>query len=241
MNDRCAKSLLLSIPTLGILSLSVQAALFPSEARLDHLLCCGTGEVRGGPAYRSLVDPLTGSLRAMAMMATTGSVIPAAPAPATVAETKAVATATPPTLEQEDGYVKVGFDRLASYTFKVPEFDPAANPNVKPPTGEEQIPGWLKELNGRKAKVTGFMLPIKLEGNLVTEFLLLSDPMMCCYGAVPEMNQWIVIKMKKGGVKPIQDVPVSFYGDLKVGAMFENGYMTGIYAMDCEKMGAVEG
>ena len=144
-------------------------------------------------------------------------------------------------MELEDGYLKLGFDRLSAFAFKVPPFDPAANPDVKPPTGEEQIPGWLKDLNGKKAMVTGFMLPIKMDGNLVTEFLLLSDPMMCCYGAVPEMNQWIVVKMKKGGVRPVQDIPISFYGDLKVGAMFENGYMTGIYSMDCDKMGTVQG
>ena len=76
---------------------------------------------------------------------------------------------------------------------------------------------------------------------MVTEFLLLSDPMMCCYGAVPDMNQWVVVKMKNGGVRPIQDVPISFYGDIKVGAMFENGYMTGIYALEGDKMGEVQG
>jgi len=145
----------------------------------------------------------------------------------------------PDKLEEENGYIKIGFERLSAYTFKVPAFDPAANPGVNPPSGEEQIPAWLKKLSGRKAKVTGFMLPIKMEGNLVTEFLLLSDPMLCCYGAVPEMNQWVVVKMKKGGVRPLQDVPVSLYGDLKVGAMFENGYMTGIYAMDGDKMGDI--
>lgn len=247
MNVRFAKYLALSIPAVGAITLSVQAALFPSQALFDHSLCCGTGVKGTSAVLHPLADAPARSALTLAVVATastasasTSAIPTAAPTPAAVETVKTVDSATPPVLEQENGYVKVGFDRLASYAFKVPEFDPAANPDVKPPTGEEQIPGWLKELNGRKAKVTGFMLPTKLEGNLVSEFLLLSDPMMCCYGAVPEMNQWIVIKMKKGGVKPIQDVPVSFYGDLKVGAMFENGYMTGIYAMECDKMGAVE-
>lgn len=145
-------------------------------------------------------------------------------------------SAAPQKLEEENGYVKLGFDRLSGYTFKVPPFDPTVDPKATPPTGEEQIPDWLKKLNGRKAVVTGFMLPLKMKDNLVVEFLLLSDPMMCCYGAVPEMNQWIVVKMKGSGVRPIQDVPISFYGEIKVGAMFENGYMTGIYALDGERM-----
>jgi hypothetical protein len=53
------------------------------------------------------------------------------------------------------------------------------------------------------------------------------------------MNDWVVVRMPKG-VAVIQDVPISFYGTLKVGAMYENGYMTGIYAMDAERMGDVK-
>jgi hypothetical protein len=37
------------------------------------------------------------------------------------------------------------------------------------------------------------------------------------------------------------DVPISFYGELKVGAMFENGYMTGLYELEGERMGEVQG
>ena len=50
----------------------------------------------------------------------------------------------------------------------------------------------------------------------------------------------VVVKMAKG-VRPLMDVPISFHGQLKVGAMFENGYMTGIYELAGEKMGEVKG
>jgi len=33
----------------------------------------------------------------------------------------------------------------------------------------------------------------------------------------------------------LMDVPLSFYGQLKIGAMFENGYMTGLYELEGEK------
>jgi hypothetical protein len=231
MTHRFLKPLTLSAIAACLPAVLVQAALFPSQALLDHTLCCGTST---RAASHSLSAPPARSALTIAVVAT------AAPGVAAVAAPDSAKAAAQPEIEQEGGYLKIGFDRLSSYVFKVPEFDPAANPNVAPPTGEEQIPDWLKALNGRKAKITGFMLPTKLENSLVTEFLLLSDPMMCCYGAVPEMNQWIVVRMKKGGVKPIQDVPVSFFGDLKIGAMFENGYMTGIYLLDCEKMGEVQ-
>jgi hypothetical protein len=159
------------------------------------------------------------------------------PSPATgtasIQALAAAVTKSPP--EVVNGYLKLGFDRLASYKFIAPPFDPAAEPKVDPPTGEEQIPAEVKAWSGQKAVLTGFMLPVKMENGLVTEFLLLKDPMMCCYGTVPNMNEWVVVKMTKG-VKPLMDTPISFSGVLKVGAMFENGYLTGIYLLEGEKM-----
>lgn len=156
----------------------------------------------------------------------TPTVVPLPPPPVTPMPT------TPP--EVVDGYLKVGFDRLGAFPFITR--DPADNPGAPADTGESQIPAVIKKLNGKKVIVTGFMLPVKMDNGIMTEFLLMRDRSMCCYGFVPAVNQWIVVTMAKGGVQPVMDVPVSFRGTLHVGAMFENGYMTAIYALDGEKM-----
>jgi hypothetical protein len=153
---------------------------------------------------------------------------------------KAPASAAVPTPTMEHGYLKLSFEHLASYSFTPPPFDPLATPNVKPPTGEEQIPNEVKGWSGKKVLLTGYMVPVKMDKGLVTEFLLMRNTMSCCYGGVPNMNEWVIVKMKKG-VQPLMDVPVEFYGQLKVGAMFENGYMTGLYELVGEKMGEVQG
>ena len=146
-----------------------------------------------------------------------------------------------PVPESDNGYLRLGFDKLAAYKFIPPAYDPAADPKAPPRGGDEQIPAGVKAWNGKKAIVTGFMLPVKMDGGLVTEFLLVKDPMLCCYGVMPNMNEWVVVRMNKGaGVKPLMDVPISFYGELKVGAMYENGYMTGVYLLEGEKMGEVK-
>lgn len=150
------------------------------------------------------------------------------------------APAVVPAPEVENGYLKLGFEQLASYNFTPPNFDPLAAPNIKPPTGDDQIPAAVKAWNGKKAIVTGYMVPVKMEKGLVTEFLLMRNTMACCFGGVPNMNEWVIVKMKKG-VQPLMDIPVSFYGVLKVGAMFENGYMTGLYELEGEKMGELQG
>lgn len=161
-----------------------------------------------------------------------------APKPADAAKPAANASIPAPTLD--NGYLKLGFDQLAAYTFTPPPFDPAADPKATPPSGEEQIPEIVKSWNGKKAVVTGYMVPVKMEKGLVTEFLLMRNTMACCFGTVPNMNEWVVVKMKNG-VQPMMDVPVAFYGKLKVGAMFENGYMTGLYELEGERMGEVQG
>ena len=97
----------------------------------------------------------------------------------------------------------------------------------------------VKNWSGKKAIVTGYMMPTKMEKGLVTEFLLVKDPMMCCYGTVPNVNEWIIVRMKPG-IQPLMDLPISFYGELKVGAMFDNNYLTGIYLLNGEKMGEVQ-
>jgi hypothetical protein len=149
----------------------------------------------------------------------------------------AVAGAQPPP-DLDGGYLKLGFDRLADYKFIQPPSDPVVDAKTPPVTGEEQIPAEVKGWNDKKAVVTGFMLPTKLENGKATEFLLMANQMACCYGTVPNLNEWIIVRMPQG--TPVtQDVPISFYGTFKVGAMFESGYMTGIYELDADKAGAI--
>jgi hypothetical protein len=143
-----------------------------------------------------------------------------------------------PAPEVDNGYLKLGFDRLSGYKFVAPEYDPLANPKATPPTGEDQIPSAVKDWNGRKAIVTGFMLPTKLDSGRAVEFLLMANQMACCYGTVPNMNDWVIVRIP-GGVPITQDVPISFRGTFKVSATFESGYMTGIYQLDAEGPGKI--
>ena len=219
-----------------VLTGSASAALFP-QGFADHTLCCGTGPMAAAAAARH------GAAGGGESSGGGNGVASAAVAPATLAV--AVPGVGPTALEisapeQENGYLKLGFDRLAGFKFIAPEFDPAANPNVQPPTGNEQIPAIVKSWSGKKALITGFMQPTKLENGKCTEFMLMASQMACCFGGVPNINDWVIVRMPKG-VPVMMDVPVSFYGTLKVGATFENGYLTGIYEMEGEKMGEVKG
>jgi len=112
---------------------------------------------------------------------------------------------------------------------------------AKAAAAEAQIPAKVREFNDKKVLVTGFMLPVKMSDGLVTEFLLVKDPMMCCYGVMPKINEWVVVKMTGTGVKPLMDIPITFDGKLKVGEMYENGYLTGVYLLEGDRMAASKG
>ena len=134
-----------------------------------------------------------------------------------------------------DGYVKASFEQLSTFKITPPPFDANAKPGSAGPSLGGQIPDAIRSLDGRKAIVTGFMLPIKMEGGLVTEFLLMRSQMMCCYGVVPQVNEWVLVRMAKG-VHQLMDVPVSFGGQLHVKELYENGFLTAIYVLDGEKI-----
>ncbi|HYC71860.1 MAG TPA: DUF3299 domain-containing protein [Opitutaceae bacterium] len=194
----------------------------------DHALCCGP---RGAINLDAAVMTKP-RLVALADGAPAG-------ATASVAATPAPAAAEAPAGKKEGDYHIIGFDRLASFTFSPPDYTPTGA--VAGETKSDQIPASIKALDKQKVAVAGFMLPVKMEEGLVKEFLLVKDPMACCYGMMPKVNEWIVVRMTGKGVQPLMDVPLTFYGKLRVGEMFENGYLTGIYLLEGERMGQVKG
>jgi hypothetical protein len=136
-----------------------------------------------------------------------------------------------------EGYTKAGFEVLAGYTFVPAELDPSAPPGTPLPSGAKQIPPQVQALHGQKVVVTGYMLPTKMDKGLVKEFLLVSSPMLCCYGATPQVNEFVVVNMGANGVKAVMDTPVQFLGKLAVKEMYEDGFLTNIYSLEGERMG----
>ena len=153
---------------------------------------------------------------------------------AATSNTAAVAAASAP--QVQDGYLEVGFEKLSGYNIEVSDelLGPQTNKTVL--SANDQIPSPIKEFDKKKISLRGFMLPLKVEGGLVTELLIMKDQSMCCYGVTPRINEWVSVKMTNGGVKPVMDEPVTLLGTLRVGETRENGYLVGIYSLDGDKM-----
>ena len=131
------------------------------------------------------------------------------------------------TAKKIDGkWREMSFDTLASYEYTFPEIG-EENPT-------DQIPERIKKLKGENVAIQGFMIPIKNQGEEVIEFVLVRNPFACCFGVIPKMNEWIHVKMIKDKTAPYAlDIPITCYGELEVGEVWENGVVMSLYRLKC--------
>lgn len=182
---------------------------------------------------RTLPDPFRpGAIAALAAVLCLPLAAWAAPAADAAPPAAAAAAAT--------DFERVGFELLAAYNYQ-PAGDPAPAPEAKPAEpAKDQIPDFVRALDAKKIAVTGYMLPTKFKDGRVTEFLLMKDQSGCCFGAMPRINEWIIVKMGAGGLAPLMDVPLTLVGRLKVGEVFEEGYLSGLYELAGERLLSTE-
>jgi hypothetical protein len=131
-----------------------------------------------------------------------------------------------------------GFDKLSGFPFKVTDDmiigvgDALANSrNIT-----AQIPVPVQAMDGKEVSVTGFMLPTKVDDGKATEFLLLKNQSMCCYGMTPNLNEYVSVRLTGHGVKPVMDRLITVTGKLRVGELRQSRLLIGIYQMDGDKV-----
>lgn len=156
--------------------------------------------------------------------------------------TPAPSSVTAPQSGKQDDYLTIGFDKLAGFPVRL-KWQLVDAVRIK---GEQRmmddVPANIKQLDNSRIAVKGFMLPLKLEDGLVTDFLLMRTQARCCYGLPIQVNELLSVHMTKSGVKSLMDVPVTIYGTLHLDPNHDNtGALTSIYAMDGDKMVVPEG
>lgn len=134
-----------------------------------------------------------------------------------------------------NGFLQVSFDWLASFDYEIPPEESAQKVSENT-ENVSQIPQKIRNLDEKEIVLKGFMLPLKMEKGRVTELLIMRDQSMCCYGTIPKINEWVSVKMKEKGAKPVMEQIVTMFGKLHVGEIREDGYLVGIYEMDGYRM-----
>jgi hypothetical protein len=93
-------------------------------------------------------------------------------------------------------------------------------------------PGVVKELDGQKVRLVGFMYPLQ-EGKELQFFCLLRSTQTCCYGPRPQYNQYVFVEMEKPTEFHRLD-PVSCVGKFHVEPNPDEGYIYRMEGQVCE-------
>jgi hypothetical protein len=130
----------------------------------------------------------------------------------------------------EGGHVSLTFERLSSWVYEMPAV------GIREPR-PDIFPVSIQALHGKKVAVKGFMIPIAVDGESVTEFLLVRSRLFCCFGVMPKMNEWLHIKMAAGKKSPYAvDIPITVFGTLAVGEVIERGVVMSLYRMAADEV-----
>jgi hypothetical protein len=133
--------------------------------------------------------------------------------------------------------VPVAADKTLDLDFVKLSFTPAKDP-LSPLSGQphyiDQTPPAILAYNGRKIRISGYMVPVTMEGAAVREFMIMASQMSCCYGTPPRFCEFIVARMNKDAAPIAMDSPLIFEGTLRIGDVFANGYWTQFYTMECD-------
>ncbi|MAP92927.1 hypothetical protein CMK15_15430 [Candidatus Poribacteria bacterium] len=128
----------------------------------------------------------------------------------------------------------ISFDILADYDFGTLDWSGGSQSNQFIANQIEQIiPESIKDLDNQQVSVTGFVLPVETDGERIDSFLLLRDLQMCCYGTLPELNEWIYVEVPNHleAKNLISDTPIKVRGTLQVEPRFKDDFLLSIYSL----------
>lgn len=100
----------------------------------------------------------------------------------------------------------------------------------------EKAPAHIRALDGRLVRITGYMMPVRMEKDKVVECIVVPSLLHCCFGKVPRFCEYVVARMKGEPIPKLLDRPVIFHGKLSVGDVFEQGYWVTFYTLDCTRI-----
>ncbi len=140
-----------------------------------------------------------------------------------------------PTVRRSDQtYQRISFTLLGGYGCSIPD-DLWQQPKVAAATIDAKIPQVVRDLDGQRVKIEGFMLPVLGEIDKVPGFVLLANQMGCCFGITPPLNWWIDVTM--AGHKTVRvrrDEVTAVYGTLHIGPLIGSGTVESLYRLDAD-------
>lgn len=136
-------------------------------------------------------------------------------------------------------YQRITLGLLGSFRYEYP--DPVYLESEQDPAKlklKDQFPPNIKALHGRKVSIMGYIMPIDVDEQWrVKTFTLVRDQMVCCFGNVPEINEWVYVSLKTPQhADELIDVPVVVFGTLEVGEEIKFGTLANVYRLAADRV-----
>ena len=127
-------------------------------------------------------------------------------------------------IEGPNGALRTSFDDFD--LLKVLNMDPVT------PDAPKLLPDWLKQLDGKKIRVRGFMYPSFLETG-IERFVLARDNQICCFGRDPKIYDLVIVTLKNDVTTDyIQGRPFDVVGVFHIRSEIPEGGLAGLYTID---------
>lgn len=125
---------------------------------------------------------------------------------------------------QKTSYRPVAWTQLSSFAC------PAKSASIP-------LPAQVQALDGQPVQLSGYMVPLDMEGTRIQSFLLVRDQMLCCFGKMPALNEWVFVEFPKGGGLELEvDKPLQVSGRFRAREEREKGVVMSLYRMKADKV-----
>ncbi len=128
-------------------------------------------------------------------------------------------------------YQSISFSKLSSFEYIAPKTDQ--------PNQFSSIPQEVRDLNGKKVWLSGFMLPYEVDddGN-VSKFSLNGNYDMCYFGAPVSINEWVMVNISDNLKVKYTHLPITVFGTFEVGEEYKDGEVSSVYRLNLERVGS---
>jgi hypothetical protein len=165
-----------------------------------------------------------------------GAKSPVVTNPAPIASGSGQATATNASASAS---TSISFETLAAFPIKVDWMMNLTNSALDTLRREGEIPALVKALDGKNVTVKGYLKPLKQDSKGVTEFLLMRNHALCCQTNVPQINEWIHVRMTGTSVPFAHERQFVVRGVLQVGELRDAGNVVSVYRLKGEEITVV--
>ena len=128
-------------------------------------------------------------------------------------------------------YQPVSFATLAAFPLKVDWRVNPTNSAFDTLRREGEIPATVKAFHGKKVSVQGYVKPLKQDASGMTEFLLMRDHALCCQTNIPQINEWVHVRVNGRSVPFAHERQFVVRGILHVGEWRDAGNVVSVYRL----------